>query len=117
MQDKSKNMHLADEELYFTIDEKNNQVELTEKGRDLITADGEDADLFVMPEVASRLADIDADKSLGEEEAMRRKDALAREFAEKSDRLHTINQLVKAYTLFERDVEYIVEEWQGQNRG
>ncbi len=110
MQDKSKNMHLADEELYFTIDEKNNQVELTEKGRDLITGEGEDADLFVMPEVASRLTDIDQDRSLDDEEKMRRKDALAREFAEKSDRLHTINQLVKAYTLFERDVEYIVDE-------
>lgn len=110
LQDKGKNMHIVDEELYFTIDEKNNQVELSEKGRDLITAEGEDADLFVMPEVASRLADIDADKSLTEEESMRRKDALAREFAEKSDRLHTINQLVKAYTLFERDIEYIVDE-------
>jgi preprotein translocase subunit SecA len=110
LQDKGKNMHVVDDELYFTIDEKNNQVELTEKGRDLITADGEDADLFVMPDVASRLNDIDADRNTSDEEKVRLKDALAREFAEKSDRLHTINQLVKAYTLFERDIEYIVDE-------
>ncbi len=110
MQDKGKNMHIVDEELYFTIDEKNNQVELSEKGRDLITADGEDENLFVMPDVATRLTEIDADKSQDDEEKMRHKDALARDFAEKSDRLHTINQLVKAYTLFERDIEYIVDE-------
>ena len=110
MQDKGKNMHIADEELYFVIDEKNNQVELTEKGRDLITGEGEDADFFVMPEVASRLISIDADKSTSDEEKMHLKDVLAREFAEKSDRLHTINQLVKAYTLFERDIEYIVDD-------
>ncbi len=110
LQDKGKNMHLVDDELYFTIDEKNNQVELTEKGRELITTEGEDTDLFVMPDVASRLHEIDGDKALGDEEKLRQKDLLAREFAEKSDRLHTINQLVKAYTLFERDVEYIVDE-------
>lgn len=108
--DKGKNMHIVDDELYFTIDEKNNQVELTEKGRDLITADGEDADLFVMPDVATRLSEIDGNKGLSDDEKVKLKDALAREFAEKSNRLHTINQLVKGYTLFERDVEYIVDE-------
>ncbi|MBK9450598.1 MAG: preprotein translocase subunit SecA [Bacteroidetes bacterium] len=110
LQDKGKNMHIVDDELYFTIDEKNNQVELTEKGRELITGEGEDSDLFVMPDVASRLHEIDGSKELTDEEKLRQKDLLAREFAEKSDRLHTINQLVKAYTLFERDIEYIVDE-------
>jgi preprotein translocase subunit SecA len=110
LQDKGKNMHIVDEELYFTIDEKNNQVELTEKGRELITNEGEDSDLFVMPDVASRLHEIDGNKGLSDEDRLRQKDALARDFAEKSDRLHTINQLVKAYTLFERDIEYIVDE-------
>ncbi|HEX2899120.1 MAG TPA: preprotein translocase subunit SecA [Bacteroidia bacterium] len=110
LQDKGKNMHVVDDELYFTIDEKNNQVELTEKGRELITAEGEDSDLFVMPDVASRLHEIDGNKEVSDEDKVRQKDLLAREFAEKSDRLHTINQLVKAYTLFERDIEYIVDE-------
>ncbi len=108
--DKGKNMHLVDDELFFTIDEKNNQVELTDKGRDLITADGEDSDLFVMPDVATRLSEIDLNKELSDDEKVKQKDHLAREFAEKSNRLHTINQLVKGYTLFERDVEYIVDE-------
>ncbi|MFN8393240.1 MAG: preprotein translocase subunit SecA [Bacteroidia bacterium] len=110
LQDKGKNLHLVDDELYFTIDEKNNQVELTEKGRELITGEGEDEDFFVMPDVASKLHEIDANKSLTDEERLRHKDLLARDFAEKSDRLHTINQLVKAYTLFDRDIEYIVDE-------
>ena len=110
MQDKSKNMYIVDDELFFTIDEKNNQVELTDKGRELITAQGEDPNLFVMPDVAQRLNELDQDRSLEAEEKALRKDHLAREYAEKSDRLHTIYQLVKAYALFEREVEYIVED-------
>lgn len=110
MQDKSKNMFIVDDELFFTIDEKNSQVELTDKGRELITQQGEDANLFVMPDVASRLMELDQDTSLNPEDKALRKDILAREYAEKSDRLHTIYQLVKAYALFEREVEYIVED-------
>jgi preprotein translocase subunit SecA len=110
MADKSKNMYIVDDELFFTIDEKNSQVELTDKGRELITQQGEDANLFVMPDVASRLMELDHDQSLSSEERALRKDQLAREYAEKSDRLHTIYQLVKAYALFEREVEYIVED-------
>jgi preprotein translocase subunit SecA len=110
MQDKSKNMFIVDDELFFTIDEKNNQVELTEKGRDLITAQGEDSNLFVMPDVASRLSELDADRDMSSEEKTSKKDVLAREYAEKSERLHTIYQLVKAYSLFERDIQYIVED-------
>jgi preprotein translocase subunit SecA len=110
MQDKSKNMYIVDDELYFTIDEKNSQVELTDKGRELITQQGEDANLFVMPDVASRLMELDQDSSLDPDDKAMRKDQLAREYAEKSDRLHTIYQLVKAYALFEREVEYIVED-------
>lgn len=109
MQDKSKNMHIADDELYFVIDEKNNQVEMTDKGRDLITSQGEDPNLFVMPEVATMLNEIDQDITLNDDEKVRKKDLLAREFAEKSARLHTINQLLKAYALFEKEVDYIVD--------
>jgi preprotein translocase subunit SecA len=108
--DKGKNMYIVDDELYFVIDQKNNQVEMTDKGRDLITSQGEDPDLFVMPEVATMLNEIDQDASLNDDEKIRKKDSLAREFAEKSERLHTINQLLKAYSLFEKEVDYIVAE-------
>ncbi|MEM6273394.1 MAG: preprotein translocase subunit SecA [Bacteroidota bacterium] len=108
--DKGKNMFIVDDELYFVIDEKNNQVEMTDKGRDLITSQGEDPELFVMPEVATMLNEIDADLTLNDDEKVKKKDMLAREFAEKSERLHTINQLLKAYSLFEKEVDYIVAE-------
>ncbi|HHG86163.1 MAG TPA: preprotein translocase subunit SecA, partial [Bacteroidetes bacterium] len=110
MADKGKNMHIVDEGLFFTIDDKNNQVELSDKGRESITSQGEDANLFVMPEVAIELNAIDEAAGLTDEEKVHKKDMLAREFAEKSERLHTINQLVKAYSLFEKEVEYIVAE-------
>ena len=110
MQDNSKNMHLATDELYFTIDEKNNQVELTDKGREEITEGGEDPELFVLPDVTARFSEIEGDTIMSEAEKMKMKDSLATEFAEKSERLHAINQLLKAYTLFEKDVEYIVQD-------
>ena len=110
LQDNQKNMHLATDPLYFTIDEKNNQVELTDKGRELIAVAGEDANLFVLPDVAIRLNEIESQADLTDEERLKAKDNLASEFAEKSERLHAINQLLKAYTLFERDDEYIVQE-------
>ena len=110
MQDKGKNMHIADDAMYFVIDEKNNQIELTDNGRDLLTNTEEDPNLFVLPDVGAMLADIEKDDSLSEEEKVKVKDELARDFAEKSQRLHTINQLVKAYALFEKDVEYIVAD-------
>lgn len=110
LQDKGKNMHIVDDELFFTIDAKNNSVELTDKGRELITGQGEDANFFVMPDVALSLSDIDNNAALSEEEKVQAKDKLAGEFAEKSERLHTINQLVKAYALFEKDVEYIIND-------
>ncbi len=110
LQDKGKNMYIVDDELFFTIDDKNNQVELTDKGRDLITAQGEDPELFVLPDVGVALNAIDIDPGLSDDQKVLKKDDLARDFAEKSARLHTINQLVKAYSLFERETEYIVVE-------
>ena len=108
--DKGRNLHIVDDELYFTIDEKNNTIELTDKGRDLLTNTGEDPNLFVMPDVGQELHDIDRNPELSDEEKLKAKDELASDFAEKSERLHTINQLVKAYTLFEKDVDYIVQD-------
>lgn len=110
MQDNSKKMPEADEPLFFTIDQKNNQVELTDKGRELITKEGEDSNLFVLPDVASLFSEIEGNNELPEEEKIKRKDELAQEFAEKSEVLHALNQLLKAYTLFDLDVEYIVQD-------
>jgi preprotein translocase subunit SecA len=109
MQDQGKDMPKVDEELFFVIDEKQNQVELTEKGIELITASGEDAHFFVMPDVGSEIAEIEK-STLGNDEKIARKDSLMRDFSVKSERIHSVNQLLKAYTLFENDVEYIIDE-------
>jgi preprotein translocase subunit SecA len=110
MQDNNKNMHVADEPLFFTIDEKNRQVELTDKGREAIAVGGEDPNLFVLPDIAAKLSEIEGNTELSEDERMKLKDEVAVDYADKSERLHAIQQLLKAYTLFERDVEYIVQE-------
>lgn len=110
MQDNSKNMHIATDPLYFTIDERNNQIEMTDKGREMIARGGEDPDLFVLPDIAALFSEIEGDTSLNDDERIKRKDVVAQDYAEKAERLHSINQLLKAYTLFERDVEYIVAE-------
>jgi len=109
MQDQNKEMPKADAELFFVIDEKNNQVELTEKGIELITASGEDPNFFVLPDVGTEIADIEKSKFSNEEKAAT-KDELIRDFSIKSERIHSVNQLLKAYTLFEKDTEYIIDE-------
>ncbi|GAA4325267.1 preprotein translocase subunit SecA [Mucilaginibacter gynuensis] len=109
MQDQNKEMHKVDTELFFVIDEKNNQVELTEKGIELITSSGEDPHFFVMPDVGSEIAEIEK-SDLPAEEKIAKKDSLMRDFSIKSERIHSVNQLLKAYTLFEKDTEYILDE-------
>lgn len=109
MADQSKNMPKVDAELFFYIDEKNNQVELTEKGIELITQQGEDPGFFVLPDVGTEIAEIEK-SSASNEEKIARKDALMRDYGIKAERIHSINQLLKAYTLFEKDVEYIIDE-------
>jgi preprotein translocase subunit SecA len=109
MQDQNKEMPKADAELFFVIDEKNNQVELTEKGIELITASGEDPSFFIMPDVGTEIAEIEK-SNLSAEEKLATKDALMRDFSIKSDRIHSVNQLLKAYTLFEKDTEYILDD-------
>ena len=107
MQDSSKEMHIVDEELFFVIEEKQNSVELKEKGIDLITASGEDKDFFVVPDVGVLLADID-NTGKSDTEKMEAKEQLMSDYAVKTERLHSIQQLLKAYTLFEIDIEYVV---------
>ncbi|MFB2121143.1 preprotein translocase subunit SecA [Parapedobacter sp. 2B3] len=109
LQEQSKNMPKVDAELYFVIDEKNNQVELTEKGIELITASGEDPNFFIMPDVGTDVAEIEK-SNLSAEEKLSKKEELMRDFSIKSERIHSVNQLLKAYTLFERDDEYIIDE-------
>ncbi len=109
MQDQNKEMPKVDAELYFVIDEKQNQVELAEKGIELITSSGEDPHFFVMPDVGTEIADIEK-SDLPAEEKIAKKDELMRDFSIKSERIHSVNQLLKAYTLFEKDTEYILDE-------
>ncbi|ERJ60072.1 preprotein translocase subunit SecA [Sphingobacterium paucimobilis] len=109
MQEQNRHMPKADKELFFVIDEKNNQVELTEKGIELITASGEDPSFFILPDVGSEIADIEKSTATLEEKAAR-KEELLRDYSIKAERIHSINQLLKAYTLFERDDQYIVDE-------
>jgi len=109
MQDQSREMHKADAELFFVIDEKNNSIELTEKGIELMTGGSEEPDFFVLPDVGSEIATIEK-SSDNEDEKVEKKDQLMRDYAIKSERIHTVNQLLKAYTLFETDVEYVVIE-------
>lgn len=107
MQDQNREMPKVDAELYFVIDEKNNSIELTEKGIELMTGVSEDSNFFVMPDVGSEIAVIEK-SPLSNDEKLNKKEELLRDFAIKSERIHTINQLLKAYTLFEMDVEYVV---------
>jgi preprotein translocase subunit SecA len=108
MQDNSKMMPEADAPLYFTIDEKNNSIDLTEKGLDLITGQGEDPEFFILPDIGLKIAEFEHDSELSEEDMLKKKEELIQDYAEKADRIHTVNQLLKAYTLFEKDTEYII---------
>jgi len=108
LQDNKKEMPTADAPLFFVIDEKDNSVELTEKGIDLITGEGEDHKFFILPEIGVELNKIEKDQAIPVEEKLLRKEELIRDYNTKSQRIHSINQLLKAYTLFEKDTEYII---------
>lgn len=107
MQENSKNMHIVTDPLYFVIDEKQNSVELTDKGIDLISQGMEDADFFVLPDMGGKMAELE-NSGLETDKLQEEKDKLLQDYAVKSERVHTINQLFKAYTMFEKDVEYVV---------
>lgn len=109
--DQSKEMPKVDEGLYFYIDEKNNQVDLTDKGLQEITGSGEDPDFFILPDLSVKLASIES-SDVAPEEKMSQKEALLSDYAAKADRIHTVQQLLKAYALFEKDVEYVVMDGQ-----
>ena len=107
MQDNNRNMHIIDAELYFVIDEKNNQIDLTEKGTELLSKKSNDSNLFILPDIGSEIANIESQELKPEDEA-KKKEILFKDFNIKSERIHSMNQLLKAYTLFEKDIEYVV---------
>ena len=109
MQNRGENMHLIDDELYFVIDEKQNTVDLTEKGIDSLCAAYNNPDFFVMPDVGAEIAELEH-QNLSNDEKVLRKAELMRNFSEKSERLHTVRQLLRAYTLFEKDTDYIIQD-------
>ncbi|MCS7032318.1 MAG: hypothetical protein NZL92_12440, partial [Gloeomargarita sp. SKYG116] len=100
-------MHKVDEELYFAIDERFHTIDLTEKGRNYIA--GENADMFVLPDIGTELAKIQQE-NLTEAEKQQKKDELYRLYSERSERIHNVSQLLKAYSLYERDDEYVVQD-------
>ena len=106
MQEQGKHMKKIDVELFFTIDEKNNSIQLTDKGIDLVSGN-EERDFFIMPDIGAEIAKLE-NNNLDQETLIEQKDALIRDYSIKSERIHSINQLLKAYTLFEKEVEYVV---------
>ena len=107
MADNNRQMHLVTEDLYFVIDEKQNSIELTDKGFDLLAHATSDPNFFVLPDIATELSEL-SKSTLPENERLNKKDAIISDFSIKSERIHTVSQLLKAYTLFEKDVEYVV---------
>ncbi len=107
MQNQSKDMHLINDELFFVIEEKNNSIELTDKGIDLITQSYQDAKFYILPDIGSELADLDK-SPLPEKEKLQKKSEILADYSVKSERIHTVNQLLRAYAMYERDVEYVV---------
>ncbi len=106
MAEQGKHMKVIDKELFFVIDEKNNTIELTEKGIDLVSG-SEDRDFYIIPDIGTEIASL-SKQSLSADELLEKKDTIIRDFSVKSERIHSINQLLKAYTLFEKEVEYVI---------
>jgi preprotein translocase subunit SecA len=110
LRDQSARMHEIDDELYYAIDEKNHQINLTEKGRELLAPTSSDKDFFVLPDLGTEFSILENDTSLTPERIQQKKDELNRLYAERSDRIHTVTQLLRAYSLYAKDDEYVVTE-------
>jgi preprotein translocase subunit SecA len=109
LQENEKNMHIATDELYFVIDEKNKSIELTDKGIDALTGTTDDPNFFVLPDVGSEMADLENKTDMSADAKQQAKDDILTNYSIKSERVHTVHQLLKAYTLFEKDVDYIID--------
>lgn len=110
LQDNARMMPEADDPLYFTIDEKNNQIDLTDKGIDFITKSGEDPHFFILPDIGTEIAALEHNTEMTDQEKLEKKESLINDYSVKSARIHTVNQLLKAYTLFEKETDYIIVE-------
>ena len=109
MQDNEREMHIVTDELYFVINEKQHSVDMTDKGRDLITGNLEDTNFFVLPDVGAAIAEVQK-SALSADEKQVKKDEILADFALKSERVHTVNQLLKAYTMFDKELDYIIQD-------
>ncbi|MBI9034997.1 MAG: preprotein translocase subunit SecA, partial [Bacteroidales bacterium] len=107
LQENMKNMPIIDEELYFVIDEKSNSIDLTDMGVDLLSSFVDDDNFFILPDVGSRIAELEKE-NLEQSDLVEQKNTLISDYALKSERVHTVQQLLKAYTLFEKDIEYVI---------
>lgn len=110
LRDKAKEMHVVDDELYFIIDEKSHVTDLSEKGREFLAPSASQKEFFVLPDLGTEFANIDNDDSLSTEDKALKKDELTKVYSERSDRLHTVQQLLKAYALYEKDVDYVIQD-------
>lgn len=110
LRDNAKNLHIVDDELYFVIDEKSHITDLTEKGREYLAPSAMERDFFTLPDLGSEFAVIENDTSMSAEEKELKKDDITKLYSERSDRLHTVHQLLKAYGLYEKDVDYVVQD-------
>ncbi len=110
LRDNAKRMPEIDDVMYFAIDEKAHSIDLTEKGREFLTSANEDKDFFVLPDMGTEIAHIENDASMSEAEKLSKKDALGELYSLRSDRIHTVQQLLRAYSLYENDVEYVIQD-------
>ena len=110
IQDNEREMHVVTDELYFVINEKQHSVDMTDKGRDLITGNLSDVNFFVLPDVGAAVAEVQKNTSLSAEEKQVKKDEILADFALKSERVHTVSQLLKAYTMFDKEIDYIIQD-------
>jgi len=110
MRDNSKQMHIIDDELYFVVEEKSHVADLTEKGREFLVPSSQEKEFFTLPDLGSEFAVLENDTSLSVEDRELKKDDLTKVYAERSDRLHTVQQLLKAHSLYEKDVEYVIQD-------
>ncbi|MFA6469224.1 MAG: preprotein translocase subunit SecA [Bacteroidota bacterium] len=107
--EQNKRLHEIDDELYYAVEEKNHSIDLTEKGREFM-ASGTDKDMFVLPDVGTEMSIVENDATISFEQKQAKKDEINRVYAERSDRVHTVRQLLRAYSLYDKDVEYVVTD-------
>ncbi|MEO8513550.1 MAG: preprotein translocase subunit SecA [Ignavibacteria bacterium] len=110
LRDNAKRLPEIDDVMYFAIDEKGHSIDLTEKGREFLTTSNEDKDFFVLPDMGTEIAQLENDTVMSEPEKIAKKDALGELYSQRSDRIHTVQQLLRAYALYENDVEYVIQD-------